>query len=54
MKEKSEAFEIFKNFKAFVENESGCTIQCLRTDRVESIHQMSSMSFVILMVSKGN
>jgi hypothetical protein len=33
MKEKSEAFEIFKIFKALVENDSGCMIQCLRTDR---------------------
>ncbi|KAK2412918.1 hypothetical protein QL285_048063 [Trifolium repens] len=33
MKEKSEAFDIFKNFKALVENESRCKIQCLRTDR---------------------
>jgi transposase InsO family protein len=33
MKEKFEAFDIFKNFKALVENESGCKIQCLRTDR---------------------
>jgi hypothetical protein len=32
MKEKSEAFEIFKNFKALVEKESGCIIQCLRSD----------------------
>jgi transposase InsO family protein len=33
MKEKSEAFETFKIFKALVENESGCMIQCFRTDR---------------------
>jgi hypothetical protein len=33
MKEKSEASEIFKNFKALVEKESGCIIQCLRSDR---------------------
>jgi hypothetical protein len=33
MKEKSEAFEIFKNFKVLVENESGCMILSLRTDR---------------------
>jgi transposase InsO family protein len=33
MKEKSEAFDIFKNFKALVENESSCKIQCLSTDR---------------------
>jgi hypothetical protein len=28
MKEKSEAFETFKIFKALVEDESGCMIQC--------------------------
>jgi transposase InsO family protein len=33
LKEKSAAFEIFKNFKALVEKESGCSIQCLRSDR---------------------
>jgi transposase InsO family protein len=33
LKEKSNAFEIFKNFKALVEKESGNSIQCLRTDR---------------------
>ncbi|GAU24969.1 hypothetical protein TSUD_312040 [Trifolium subterraneum] len=33
LKEKSEAFEIFKIFKAMVELESGCMIQALRTDR---------------------
>ncbi|GAU15733.1 hypothetical protein TSUD_235460 [Trifolium subterraneum] len=33
LKEKSEAFETFKNFKALVEIESGCVIQMLRTDR---------------------
>ncbi|CAJ2675758.1 unnamed protein product [Trifolium pratense] len=33
LKEKSSALDTFKNFKALVENESGCTIQCLRTDR---------------------
>jgi hypothetical protein len=33
LKEKSEAFGVFKKFKSLVENESKCTIQCLRTDR---------------------
>jgi hypothetical protein len=33
LKEKSGAFESFKNFKALVEKESGNSIQCLRTDR---------------------
>ncbi|GAU31303.1 hypothetical protein TSUD_315120 [Trifolium subterraneum] len=33
LKEKSEAFDIFKNFKALIEVESGCLIQALRTDR---------------------
>jgi transposase InsO family protein len=33
LKEKSNAFEIFKNFKALIEKESGNSIQCLRTDR---------------------
>ncbi|GAU28453.1 hypothetical protein TSUD_55040 [Trifolium subterraneum] len=33
LKEKSSAFEVFKSFKALIENESGCNIQCLRTDR---------------------
>jgi transposase InsO family protein len=33
MKEKSEAFATFKTYKALVENESGCMIKCLRTDR---------------------
>ena len=31
--EKSEAFHIFKEFKAFVEKQSGNFIKCLRTDR---------------------
>jgi transposase InsO family protein len=31
--EKSQAFETFKKFKALVEKESKCVIQCLRTDR---------------------
>ncbi|PNY16189.1 putative CC-NBS-LRR resistance protein [Trifolium pratense] len=33
LKEKSSAFESFKFFKALVEKESGCAIQCLRTER---------------------
>jgi hypothetical protein len=33
MKEKSSALDLFKKFKVLVENESGCVIQCLRTDR---------------------
>ncbi|GAU43961.1 hypothetical protein TSUD_283880 [Trifolium subterraneum] len=33
LKEKSEAFETFRNFKAMVELKSGCVIQMLRTDR---------------------
>jgi hypothetical protein len=33
LQEKSCVFEIFKKFKSLVENESGCLIQCLRTDR---------------------
>ncbi|PNX55476.1 retrovirus-related Pol polyprotein from transposon TNT 1-94, partial [Trifolium pratense] len=33
LKEKSNAFENFKVFKALVEKEVGCGIQCLRTDR---------------------
>jgi hypothetical protein len=33
MKEKSSALDLFKTFKILVENESGCVIQCLRTDR---------------------
>jgi transposase InsO family protein len=33
LKDKSETLEKFKCFKALVENESGCKIQCLRTDR---------------------
>ena len=33
MVEKSEAFHIFKEFKAFVEKQSGSFIKCLRTDR---------------------
>jgi hypothetical protein len=33
LKDKSETLEKFKYFKALVENESGCKIQCLRTDR---------------------
>jgi hypothetical protein len=33
LNEKSEAFEVFKRFKALVEKESGCMIQTLRSDR---------------------
>jgi hypothetical protein len=33
LQEKSNAFEIFKVFKALVEKDSGCMIQSLRTDR---------------------
>ncbi|MCH85501.1 retrovirus-related pol polyprotein from transposon tnt 1-94 [Trifolium medium] len=33
LKEKSNAFEVLKNFKALVEKETGCSILCLRTDR---------------------
>ena len=33
LKEKSEAFEVFKKFKSMVENESGKTIKILRSDR---------------------
>ncbi|CAJ2635927.1 unnamed protein product [Trifolium pratense] len=33
LKEKSLAFECFQSFKALVEKEAKCTIQCLRTDR---------------------
>lgn len=33
MKEKYEAFQVFKKFKAQVENESGCLIKAIRTDR---------------------
>ncbi|PNY01730.1 copia-type polyprotein, partial [Trifolium pratense] len=33
LKEKSSSLEIFKQFKAMVEKESSCSIQCLRTDR---------------------
>ena len=32
LKEKSEAFEKFKIFKAMAENESGMKIKCLRSD----------------------
>ncbi|GAU47763.1 hypothetical protein TSUD_193000 [Trifolium subterraneum] len=31
--EKSSAIDVFKRFKALVEKESGCLVQCLRTDR---------------------
>eukprot|EP00253_Pinus_taeda_P021326 PITA_21326 len=34
MEAKSEALDTFKKFKALVENERGCKIKCLRTDRV--------------------
>jgi len=33
LKAKSEALDTFKKFKALVENERGCKIKCLRTDR---------------------
>ena len=33
LKEKSEAFNMFKKFKVLVENESGFYIKALRTDR---------------------
>jgi hypothetical protein len=33
LQEKSGAFDMFKRFKSLVENESSCSIRCLRTDR---------------------
>jgi transposase InsO family protein len=33
LQDKSSAFDVFKKFKSLVEKESGCVIQCLRTDR---------------------
>jgi len=33
LKQKSEAIDVFKTFKAFVEKQSGCLIKALRTDR---------------------
>lgn len=33
LKEKSEAFDVFKTFEVFVEKESGCVITVLHTDR---------------------
>ncbi|KAK2427210.1 putative mitochondrial protein [Trifolium repens] len=33
LQDKACVFEIFKKFKTLVENESGCIMQCLRTDR---------------------
>jgi transposase InsO family protein len=33
LQDKSSVFEVFKRFKMLVENESGCLIQCLGTDR---------------------
>jgi hypothetical protein len=33
LKSKDEAFDTFKRFKALVENERGCKIKCLMTDR---------------------
>jgi transposase InsO family protein len=33
LKDKSSVFDVFKRFKALVERESSCLIQCLRTDR---------------------
>ena len=33
LKQKSEAFDVFKKFKSMVENESGRTIKILRSDR---------------------
>ena len=33
MQEKSQAFEVFKNFKVLIEKESGHSIKVLRTDR---------------------
>jgi len=32
MKEKSKAFEVFRAFNTLVEKESGCVINCLKTD----------------------
>jgi hypothetical protein len=54
LKEKSNAFEIFKNFKALVEKESGNSIQCLRTDRVENICLMHSMNSAAWKGLRGN
>ena len=33
LKQKSEACDVFKSFKAYVENQSDCKIKILRTDR---------------------
>jgi len=33
MKERSEVFQIFKKFKALAENQSGCKLKMIRSDR---------------------
>jgi hypothetical protein len=54
MKEKSTALELFKKFKVLVENESGCVIQCLRTDDEVNSHPMILICFVVIMGSRGS
>ena len=54
LKEKSEAFEKFKIFKAMVENKTNQKINVLDRTMGESLPQTSSMNFVIYMGSKDN
>lgn len=45
LKHKSEAFDVFKEFKTFVENQSGCSIKVLRTDRGEEYTSNSFLDY---------
>ena len=50
LKEKSEAFKIFKDFKTLVDNEIGVKIKCLRSDNGG---EFTSKKFDILCETHG-
>ena len=54
LKEKSEAFEKFKIFKAMAENELGMKIKCLRSDNGGGFIQMNSMNSMNSMELRDN
>ena len=54
MVEKSEAFHIFKEFKAFVEKQSGSSLSVYELIEEESTTLLSSRSFAKNMESSGS
>jgi hypothetical protein len=54
LKEKAEAFEKFKIFKALTENQTGKRLKAVRLDREENLCQVISRNYVISMGSREN